>query len=162
MTTRPRAFTVLAMKLMPTCDVSLLPITENGRLAVEPRVAVTPLMVVEGLVRPALPSVPLNPACTVPVPVFVNVNVRPLNAAELIRLSVDWLILFVPFVCVVRPLAILAQPVALPLERIPVGAWPVVQSVGVPAKAVAVVAVAALPLVLAALFGMSPETRAGS
>jgi hypothetical protein len=40
-----------------------------------------------------------------------------------------------------------AHPVAFPLARIPVGAWPVEQSVGVDASAVAV---AAFPLVLAA------------
>ena len=161
-TINPSALVVLVMKLIPTCEVLLDPMTEKGRLAVEPSVAVTPLIVVAEFVKPAFPSVPVNPACTTPVPVFVKVKVRPLNAAELIRFRVDWLILFTVFVCVVRPLAILAQAVALPFARIPVGAEPVEQRVGVPDNAAAVVAVRALPVVFAALFGMSPETSVGS
>jgi hypothetical protein len=55
------------------------------------------------------------------------------------------------------PVAAGVQPVALPLAAIPSGKLPAEQGVGVEAKAVAV---AALPLVLAALFGMSAEASA--
>ena len=60
----------------------------------------------------------------------------------------------------VEPLPpIVAQPVALPLAAMPVGAWPVAQSDGVVPKAVVV---AALPVVFAALLGMSVDTSVGS
>src|ERR1700683_3204146 len=81
-TVSPAALTVLAMKLIPFCEVMLDPIVENGSVREPPRERLCPLSVTEEFVRPALPSVPLNPACTTPVPVFVKVKVRPLNAVE--------------------------------------------------------------------------------
>lgn len=72
----------------------------------------------------------------------------PLPANALLLVTVDAVAAIGTWVAVMpeRPLLpIAAQPVALPLARIPVGAWPVVQRVGVLARAVAV---AALPVVL--------------
>jgi len=72
---------------------------------------------------------------------FTGVAVKPAAlTVEATKFSKDWLVLFVPMVCSVRPLAIDAHPVALPLARMPVGAEPVEQSVGVPDSAAAVAA----------------------
>ena len=61
----------------------------DGKDEVEPpNDTAVPAILIEELVRPALPSVPLNPSVTLPAEPFVNVEVKPLNAVELWKLIV--------------------------------------------------------------------------